>query len=276
MPTTVAPGGLVAAPARVALPYGLGSVLGWRTGDRFETGAVWTSLPCQPALGRGGAACLDDVDDEIPGLPKDIESGLGPQVGEADPFIVYGLYRCLATGTSPSEAQQWADLSLYQGEEARAEQALWFGDLGNTPNLTGANGYPAPITAGGHTTALDALAAVEDMMAREYLSQGVIHVSRRTAVLLGRHVERSGNRLFTRNLGTPVVAGTGYPDEPSIVGTPPLFGYRSEVFNSSSRPGDLFDTQYNYMNAIAEREYLVGFDPCPVIKATYTGVEPPA
>jgi hypothetical protein len=271
VPTYVAPAALVAAPARTALPFGLGSVLGWRNGDRFESGVTWTSLPCQPALGRAGESCQTDAADDIPGLPKDIENAGGPVPGYADSFIVMGMYRCLSVGTSVTEAQQWAELALMQGEEARAEQALWFGDLGNVPNLTGANGFPPPVTAGAHDTAVAALAAVEDKMAREYLSQGVIHVSRRTATLLGRHVDRQGTRLFTRNLGTPIVAGTGYPDTPDIVGTPPLFGYRSEVFNPSGRAGDLFDTQYNWMNAVAERSYLIGFDPCDVIKATYTG-----
>jgi hypothetical protein len=275
MPTQIAPTAPVAAPARTALPYGLGSVLGWRNGDRWESGVSWSSLPCAPALGRSGANCVTDEADIIPGLPKPIEDAGGPAFGEATPFIVFGLYRCLSVGTSVEEAQQWADAALAAGEEARAEQALWTGDLGNVPNLSGANGYPAPVTAGTHTQALDALAAVEDAIAREYGTQGVIHVSRRTAVLLGRHVERSGTRLVTRNLGTPVVAGAGYPDVPEIVGTPALFGYRSEVFNSSNRPGDLMDLQYNWMNAIAERTYLVGFDPCPVVKATYTGVEIP-
>jgi hypothetical protein len=275
MASLIAPTAPVAAPARVALPYGLGSVLGWRNGDRWESGVSWSSLPCAPALGRSGVSCATDEADIIPGLPKPIEDAGGPAFGEADPFVVFGLYRCLAVGTSPQEAQDWADAALAQGEEARAEQALWTGDLGNTPNLSGANGYAPPVSVGAHTQAVDALAAVELAIATEYGSQGVIHISRRTAVLLGRHVERSGQRLVTRNLGTPVVAGTGYPDEPSIVGTPPLFGYRSEVFNSSARPGDLFDTQYNWMNAIAERTYLVGFDPCPVVKATYTGVEIP-
>jgi hypothetical protein len=214
---------------------------------------------------------VTDEADLIPGLPKPIEDAGGPAFGEASAFVVFGLYRCLAVGTSYEEAQAWADASLASGEEARAEQALWTGDLGNIPNLTGANGYDPPVSAGTHDTAVAALAAAEDAMAREYLSQGVLHMSRRTVTLLGRSVERQGNRLFSRNLGTPIVAGTGYPDTPDIVGTPPLFGYRSEVFNSSNRPGDLMDLQFNWMHAIAERSYLLGFDPCPVIKASYTG-----
>jgi hypothetical protein len=68
-----------------------------------------------------------------------------------------------------------------------------------------------------------------------------------------------------------VVAGTGYPDTETIKGTPPLFGYRGEVFTSSSRPGDLLDREFNWLHAIAERTYSLGFDPCPVIEATYTG-----
>jgi hypothetical protein len=61
---------------------------------------------------------------------------------------------------------------------------------------------------------------------------------------------------------------------PEIVGSPALFGYRSEVFNSSARPGDLLDRAQNNLYAVAERTYVIGFDPCPVVKATYTGVTP--
>lgn len=265
----IAPTAPVAAPARTALPYGLGSVLGWRNGDRFMTGVNWVSITCDPAGGRGGPHC--DPDDVV-GLPKEFTGER--TAGEALPFIVYGHDQCnIAGGNSPEEAQEFATNHLLAREEARAEQALWTGDLGNVPNFDGANGYDAPVSAGDHPDALSALAAVEQSLAELYGSLGVIHMSRTTATLLGKHLEKRGGRLYTRALDTPVVAGTGYPDD-FIVGTGALFGYRGDVITSSARPGDLLDRANNTMYAIAEREYVIGFDPCPVVKAHITEETP--
>lgn len=258
----IAPPAPVAAPARTALPYGLGSVLGWRPGDRWNSGAIWTSITCDPAGGRGGPEC-DPAD--VVGLPKEFDGERS--TGEANTFVIYGHDQCNAVANSPAEAQKFADDHLLAREEARAEQALWFGDLGNFPNFSGANGSVAPVDLGNFADELVALAAVEQGIAENYGSQGVIHMSRTTATLLGKHLEKRGGRLFTRALDTPVVAGAGYPDG-VIVGSPALFGYRGEILPSSNRPGDLLDRANNTLYAIAEREYLIGFDPCPVVRAT--------
>jgi hypothetical protein len=203
-------------------------------------------------------------------MPKPIESAGGPAYGEATPFIVMGLYRCLSVATSVEEAQQWADAVLLAGEEARMEQALWFGDLGNKPNFSGANGYTAPVTVTATADPVEALARIEQAIVTGIGSQGVIHMSPAMATRLAKYLDPSGGRQYTKALKTPVVVGAGYPDG-KIVGSPPLFGYRGEIFNSSGRPGDLFDTEYNWMNAIAERTVLVGFDPCPIYSVIVTG-----
>ena len=273
MPTYATPVAPVAAPARTARPYGLGSVFGWRAGDRWEAGVTWSSLPCAPALGRSGATCLIDQSDTIPGLPKPLDQAGGPAIGEATPFIVYGLYRCLSIGVNIADAQGWATAALEAGEEARAEQALWYGDLGNVPNFSGANGYPAPVDVGDFTDPVDALAEVEQSIATGIGTQGVIHMSPAMATRLAKYLEPRGGRQYTRAMGTPVVVGAGYPDG-AIVGTAPLFGYRGEIFDSSNRVGDLLDREYNWMHAIAERTMLVGFDPCPVYKADVTEATP--
>jgi hypothetical protein len=270
MPTFVTPIAPVTAPARTARQYGLGSVFGWRTGDRWEAGVTWSSLPCQPVLGRSGAACLDDVADEIPGLPKPIEAAGGPALGEATPFVLFGLYRCLSIGNSLDDAQGWAEASLLTGEETRAEQALWTGDLGNIPNFSGANGYDPPTVVGSFDDPVEALAKIEQAVAYN-IGQGVIHMAPAMATRLAKYLDPRGGRQYTRAMGTPVVVGAGYPDG-VVVGTAPLFGYRGEVFNSSGRPGDLLDRAYNWMNAIAERTMLIGFDPCEVFRANVTAV----
>lgn len=261
----IAPSALVAAPARTPLAFGLGSVVVWRTGERWESGVEWDSITCDPAGGRGGPHC-DPAD--VVGLPKEFN---GEAVhGNAEPFVIYGHDNCNPIGGGGfGAAQDRANAHLLAREEARAEQALWTGDLGNTPNFSGANGAAAPAALGEFADAEAALAAVEQGLAEEYGSLGVIHMSRRTATLLRRHLTARGGRLYT-TLETPVVAGAGYPDG-EIIGSPALVGFRSEILTSSNRPGDLLDRATNDMYAIAERTYLIGFDPCGLVSATIAG-----
>jgi hypothetical protein len=82
-------------------------------------------------------------------------------------------------------------------------------------------------------------------------------------------------------LGTPVVAGGGYPGtspagvaastgEAWAYATPALLGYRSAIFYPSSRSGDLLDRGVNDLYGVAERSYLVGWDPCDVGAVEFT------
>jgi hypothetical protein len=120
------------------------------------------------------------------------------------------------------------------------------------------------------------IALLEDYIATEYGSLGLIHCTRGTATVLAAEdlISNTGGRLTT-TIGTPVVAGAGYPGtspagaEPAagrawVYVTPAVFGYRSEPFTSSNRAGDLFDRGQNDLYAVAERTYLLGYDPCGV------------
>lgn len=49
-----------------------------------------------------------------------------------------------------------------------------------------------------------------------------------------------------------------------IAASPALFGYRSDVFMPSDGQGDLLDRNTNTLFGIAERNYLLGYDPCGV------------
>lgn len=263
----VAPAQLVSGAPRVPLPFGLFSVLGFRgDGDRWENGVVFETLTCEPAGGIGAPDCDPAL---MVGLPKDLVGGDGP-LGEASPFHVYGHHTCSPIGNTFAGAQARADQHLQVREESRVEQALWTGDLGNVPNLSGANGFPDPVSVGTFPVAeaWRAVAALEQAFAVAYGSQGMLHMSRRVATLLfdDGKLEKQGGRLFTP-LGTPVAAGTGYGSD-RIVATAQLFGYRSEVFPSSNRPGDLLDRNNNDLYAVAEREYLLAFDECAVLDAT--------
>jgi len=267
--TTIAPPAVVTGAARAPLPYGLFSVLSPReagmTADRWENGVTFEALTCEPVMGIGQPQCDPE---ETVGLPKTLDAA-GNEIGAASPFTVYGHFSCAPVGWTPEAAQGRASAHLLAREEARVEQALWTGDLGNTPNLV----TDVTVLAGGAALPLGSgIAALENWLATSYGSLGVIHVTRAAALELLRdgYIEARNGRLETV-LGTPVVAGAGYdgsgPTAPGegqawAYATPALFGYRSEVFTSSSLAGDLLDRGVNTLYAVAERTYLLGFDPC--------------
>jgi hypothetical protein len=260
----IAPRQAVQGALRAPLPYGLFSVLGFRPeGDRWENGVTFDGLTCDPAGGIGAPDC-DPAD--VVGLPKELDGGYGPG-GEASPFTVYGHFKCSPIGGVFERAQDLANQHLQVREEARVEQAFWTGDLGNVPNLSGANGFTAPVDLGTFAPWLG-VARLEQELAEVYGSLGVIHMSREITTRLAKEGDlvRQGARLFTP-LGTPIVAGTGYASD-RIVATGALLGYRGEVFTSSNRPGDLLDRNTNDLYAVAERTYLVGFDECAVLEVT--------
>lgn len=229
-----------------------------------------TQMTATPTGGTGTVTVTTTTQGDSPiGLPKEL--GRNAETGEASQFTVYGHFTCSPVGFDPQASQDRATAHLLAREESRVEQALWTGDLGNTPTLKGAT-----TVAGTAVDVATALGALESYIASQYGSQGVIHLTRQAALvgLQNYSLDVKGGSLSTR-LGTPVIAGAGY-DGSSPAGaaaaagtswayvTPPIFGYRSDVFTSSNRPGDLLDRNVNEMYAIAERNYLLGFDPCGV------------
>lgn len=270
---TIAPPALVVGAPRIPLPYGLFSVLSPRSGaaDRWMAGGViWESLTCDELGGFGGVDCDPE---EIQGLPKELGT-LSDELGSASDFGVYGHWTCTPVGNSMEYAYGRATAHLEAREEGRVEQALWTGDLGNTPNFAGANDYAAPASVGSvaRDEAWLAVALLEQHIAEAYGSQGVLHMSREIATILfsDGKLEKRGGRLYTP-LDTPVIAGSGYGSD-KIVITPGLFGYRSEIFpgQDPNTSGAYLDRAQNNLTALAERTYLLGFDPCGLGQVTLT------
>lgn len=259
------PATLVLGAGRSSLPFGLFSQVSFRPTDRFEVGVQWEALTCEPAGGIASAFA-----DEPPalGLPKTLDSN-GTNVYSAAAFTVYGHFNASPTAYTPEMAQERAIEHLQAREEARVEQAFWTGDLDNTPTLRDSTfeAAAASVKIG--------LALLEEYNASEFGSLGVIHLTRAAAQFAASEqaVYARGGQLSTA-LGTPVIAGAGYdgsgPTGAAAPGaaerwayvTPPLFGYRTEVFTSSGRPGDLLDRGVNDLYAIAERTYVLGYDTC--------------
>ena len=227
-----------------------------------------------PAVGV--ATTTPGAPNQVIGLPKDLDEK--PAWGEASSaFTVYGHYHCSAIGVPFDWAQEQANAHLKAREEARVEQAVWTGDLGNTPNL-------ATSVAPGNVNSVAAslrrgIADLDQRLARLYGSLGVLHMTRETALLaIAKGVLDTGHGRLTTELGTPVAAGAGYPGTgPNNVaaaanrawafGTGALIGYRSDIETSSNRPGDLLDRSKNDLYAIAERSYTIGWEDCGVVAA---------
>lgn len=266
---------------RQPLPFGLFSVLSWAdTGDvHWQNGVTWEAVGCQPVSGIGDPTCAPGST-AASGLPKNFVTGSA--LGNAGKFTVYGEYKCSPFGHSDDIAfsLERATSHLFAREEARVEQAFWSGDLGNTPSLQGAS----DLTPGsGAVAPIVALATLEKWLGSVYGSLGVIHVGRGAVNYLAQNgaIVAVGKRLYTR-LGTPVVAGSGYVNtsptgstpasgEHWAYATPAVFGMRSEVFTSTARRGDLLDRSKNDLYAVAERTYIVGFDPCGSAAVRFTG-----
>lgn len=268
--SNIAPAALVEAPVRQPLPYGLLSVLQPRPNDgenRWMNGITWETLGCDPVSGIGDVACEpgEDGTTQATGLPKNLEKHATPDP-EFEAFTVYGTYTCTPVGNTLAHAQQRATEHLMSGEEARVEQAIWTGDLDNT-------GFAAGAEDAGAGSLLRAVANLEQWIAENLRAKGVIHMTREAALLgLAKDaLEIKGNQIQTL-LGTPVVAGSGYPgtgpagedpaaDSTYVYATPAMTGYRSEVFPGADQQGG-FDREKNNLTAVAERVYSVGWDAC--------------
>lgn len=260
----------VEAPARLPLPFGAFSTFSFRSNsERFLAGVQWEEQACELAQGVG-----DQCADTLIGFPKDLDGKGG--YGEASAFTVYGHYHCSALGVPFDWAQKMANEHLKSREEARVEQAIWTGDLGNVPSLAKSSGIDTNSTA---ASIRRGIADVENRLGKLYGSQGVLHMTREVALLaIARSVlDVSHGRLVTE-LGTPVAAGAGYPGSgPNntaagagkswVFGSGSLLGYRSDIETSSNRPGDLVDQQHNNIYAIAERSYLIGWENCGLVAA---------
>lgn len=259
---TFAPAQLAKGAARLPKAYGLFSVLNFDTpaGPHWQAGGVlWDYLDSE---GIDSVGHPTDANSGRPslGTPKNFDDTAG--TATALPFSVYGHYKQTAINYSQASAEEKAIEHLRAFEENQVESNFWYGTADNEPNLTDG------ITALGTAEAIDALGILEDFLATSYGSKGVIHMARSVALaLIGtRALETKGSLLQTM-LGTPVVASGAYPTT-HIRATPALFGFRSEVFTSSQPGSPLLDVRNNDLYAIAERTYLIGFDPTGVGSVT--------
>lgn len=238
---------------RVGLPFGLFSVLSLREASdpHWANGIEWETMTCSPASAILDADCDTNIDKFFNG---------NGEIGEAAGFTVYGSHKCGTPGGRVDlAADEFATAHLLAREEAQAETSVWAQMAAQATDLNAAGALPAD----------EALALLEGWMGSVYGSLGAIHGSRQAVSLFDNAVRANGSRLLTR-IGTPVVAGGGYPGtspagaapaagETWVFASPALFGYRGTIMGHQA-----LDRNNNDMYALAERNYVVGFDPCGV------------
>lgn len=269
---TLTPSALVVGAPRRPLPFGLFSVFAPRqdVNTPWQGGGVqWEYLSCSdldPLIGP----VQDDLG-ALTGLPKNFDeaadSGADTDgVEDAQTFTVYGRFKATPIAWRSGEAQDRALQKLLTFEERSVESEFWNGTLGGGSDLSS----PTSVGSVAYSDIVKGLGLLEEFIATNYGSLGVMHMSRGYALeLLAEGALTTRGTSLTTELGTPVVAGSGY-SRGSMKASPAVFGYRSEPFYSSSIPYDLLDKTNNDLYAIAERTYLLGFDPCGVGSVTVT------
>ena len=266
--TDMPPKALVPAPAGLPLAYGLFSVVApiENSALRWENGVRW-----KDPTAIGEVRRIEPWNDSgtVDGLPKHFDSR--DDVAESfNPFTVYTSSVGTPVGASVEELQAQVEARLLAREEIAVETALWGGsDKIGSGVFWGAMEVKQTAPGASDLSLVDALAVI-DALASKWGVRPTIHVSRRAAAVLmnERAVESQGARLVTK-LGSPVVAGTGYGDQPYIVASGPLVLYRGPVLTSTNRPGDTMDRRQNHLYQVAERTYVAGMNKRMTLRIKY-------
>ena len=244
---------VIAAPDRAPSAFGLFSALTFRDAGRWINGVTWPGSSCGPASVYE-VGCTDD--------PTEVDRPDRPlEWGAADAVSVEGTYTCTPVGITLAEIEDRATEDLQRHEEAAVEAHLWglFTADQGVEAVTGLDASPKGV-----------LGALERHAALSYGSKGVLHLPRHLAPFFESLLEVRGGVLQTF-LGTPVAAGAGYGegDGTTVYISPAVLAYRGEA-QMLGAPEQLFDRSINQLTAVAQRDYLIGYDTCPIASATVT------
>jgi hypothetical protein len=282
---------LIVAPADFTpTPFGLESVVQWRDGDsHWQAGVEWQAI-CGDASTTFDECVLNNA---VTGTgiaePEPKEGNATLSTFGATPFTVVGQVDCSAVGFY-EDSTAWAEQVLLRNEMFEVERAFWTGVAGVSNDVV----YPhlaadtelvdaeagasevtlqlaATVVTGTATCVEVALGLLEESFADCYRGTGIIHVPIAILPLMedGWLVTDVDGRLMTR-AGNLVAVSGGYtgsgPDGALAEGvrwmymTPPIFGYRSDV--RTFPRVETMDRSVNTVFAIAERNYLLGYDCC--------------
>ena len=277
----------VPAPVRQPHRYGLFSVASIAdvTDPHELLGVQWEPLPCErPGLwvddctphngsgsGEGGEGGEDvEPDEKIPATQ--------PEPVDADPITVYGSWYCQKLGYTLDDIQSRARAHLVGGEQQAVEYAVWTGDSGNQPHLAS----PDTIELGEATCPAQLLAMLYTHADTVFTGEPVLHMPRPVVPWLADHTIRESGRLVTTQ-GVPIAAGAGYTEaNTGPDGTPapdgsywvyvtgPVMVRRGPIENVPNPTSAGFNRRDNTLLALAERQYVVGWDACLTATALFT------
>lgn len=248
----------VSAPPAIPYRYGVFSVVEPRTtqlagvtvDEHWRLGVQWISEACSEALITTGNC----IDPEVEALISDRACS----EFQYDPFTVYAYNTDAIPGHTLAQHEANAIARLTNGEQRTVEQELWQRLLIADPVPTDLTAFPAWIGLGW----------IEQQLAEQYGSMGVIHMNRYAATALALHLRIESGTMRTI-LGTPVIVGGGYDPTPTpITDTAILFGsgpvamWRGDIDTRESA----VDKALNDVSIVAQRDYVIGWD-CVAVSA---------
>lgn len=289
----------VAPPSFAPLPYGLLTTLGdaVRTPDdpHWQSGATWESVCAQGGTTYDECWAVTGTGAAPPPGSKASTTSITRR--GALPFTVYAEIDCSAPGFW-DRAQDFASDALTQSEQWQVENAIWTGVAGGQPVVHPHLANSASlvdqrdasivletsatvITGGaGPVDIVEGLGLLEKALADCYDGVGVIHATRDIlpAMMHSNLLVPDGFRYRTAG-GNLVIFGAGYrgtsPAGAAVTGqswlyaTGAMFVYRGPAQIIPIRAS--LDRAENTIKAMAERNYLVGWDCCQLAVNISTG-----
>ena len=281
----------VAPPSFVPRRFTLLDAVDWRDGDsHWQAGVQWDTI-CDGPLDSTYDECVQE--NAVNGTSEVVEPTVKSATSEkrtfgATPFTVFAEIDCSAVGLYP-ESEELVQQALERSASHAVERIFETGTLDVTVNLAMPHlaatvevvdtssvreiilQQATTSVTGAASCAQVALGLLESQFAQCHHGSGIVHVPSVLVPILAEAyllVERDG-ALWTIS-GNRVVVGTGYtgngPNGAATPGaawmymTPPIFGYRSNV-RVFPRESTL-DRSVNTVMAVAERNYLLGYDCC--------------
>lgn len=261
-----APKQRVDAPATRPLTGGLFSQFApiERDGRQWHNGVTWETVA---SADIGTIGQYDDTPGATPGLPKTLDKPTCKTVESLPPLTVYASVKCSLLEHTPEEAMALAVARLARYEEYAVEDALWNGVKGSGPALSKVQ----TLKNSGGTAAIEGAWQAIEKYGHSIGIAPVFHMPRRAAALAcaRRYVETGPGGTFVTRFGTPVVVGDGYADTPTFAATGPVAIYRSRTFSTTTESGGM-DLRKNELMAVAERTYVLAFDPDDAYQIPYS------
>lgn len=240
----------------------------------WQSGFEWES-DCSTQTSSTLPPCPDAV------AAKGVDGGL--IFCTADPFTVYGSYKCSTGGRPVAESMAIASNRLRRNKESGVEQIFWTGitPVGTVnPSLQGGN-TSCGLTQIDLTPCAGAISITAGIAALESAiascipgGVGVIHLNFGVLPFLAANrliFERNGN--FYTPSGQLIVAGAGYPGsgpgnvlapdgETWIFATGPVAVYYSDIFYTPSQVDQAVDRSLNNVTFFAEQTFAVIWECC--------------